>query len=330
MTARERLRRLRPRDVGGSLRWLVLHNAGMKALSLVAAIALWFFVNAGERDAEQAMQLPVELHNRPASLMLVSPRVEFVDLVVSGPRTLLNRIDTEQLAVVLDLRRVRPGPAVFRIVGEALDLPRGVEIVQLTPSEVTLEFAAVVRKTLPVRVGLSGKPEGDLRVTDTQVAPETVEVIGPADLVDQMKVAETVPIDLSKAVAGVIERDLVLEPPREYISYSGKALVHVTVVLEEPEGTRVISGLPVVVRNSEYRTTLKPAAVQIVARGPRSVIESLELGHGAVYIDAAGREPGTYETTPDVDLPPDVEVVKQEPASVTLRVLRQKRNGDGR
>jgi hypothetical protein len=328
MTWRERIGALRPRDVGESLRRLLLRNAGLKLLSLLAAIGLWFFVNAGERDAELSLQVPVELRNIPPNVMLVSPRVDFIDLVARGPRTLLNRIQPDQLSMVLDLRGVRPGPAVFRIMSEALDLPRGVTVVRLTPSEVTLEFAATMRKRVPVHVAFSGKPAAGLRVTSTKVAPESVEAVGPADQVAQVKAAETVPVDLSEAEAGVIERDLALDVPREYVSFSAN-LVHAQVLLEEPERTRTIANVPVVVRNSPYRTALVPAAVQITVRGPRSAMESLELDHGAVYIDAAGHEPGTYDVTPAVDLPADVELVKQEPSSIELRVLRQKRRGDG-
>jgi YbbR domain-containing protein len=328
MTWRERLRELRPRDLGESLRWLLLRNAGIKLLSLVAAAGLWFFVNAGERDAELSLEVALELHNMPANVMLVSPRVEFINLVVRGPRTLLNRVRPEQLSMVLDLRGVRPGPAVFRIADEALDLPRGVTVMRLTPSEITLEFAATLRRTVPVHVAFSGKPRGDLRVTETTVAPETVEVTGPAEQVEQLKAAETTPIDLTDAGPGLIERDLLLEVPREYLSFTAN-LVHVQVLLEEPERTRTVQNVPIVVRNSPYRTTLQPAVVQITVRGPRSAMESLELDHGAVYIDAAGQEPGTYQVTPAVDLPGDVEVVKQEPGSVELRVLRQKRKADG-
>jgi hypothetical protein len=324
----EQVRRVRPRHLGESLRWLLLNNAAVKLLSLAGAIGLWFFVNAGERDTEIALQVPVELRNVPANVMLVSPRVDFIDLVVRGPRTVLNRIDAQQLSLALDLRGVRPGPAVFRIVGEALDLPRGLEIVRLTPSEVTLEFAAVVRKTLPVHVNFTGKPPQGLRVTETTVAPEVVEVVGPAKLVEELKSAETAPIDLADAAPGLIERDLLLEPPREYVSFSA-ARVHAQVLLEEPERTRVVANVPVVVRNSDYRTTLTPSKVQITVRGPRSATESLELNHGAVYIDASGQEPGTYEMTPAVDLPADVELVKQEPSAVRLRVLRQRRRADG-
>jgi len=329
MTWRERMRWLRPRELGGSLRWLLLNNAGFKLLSLLAAVGLWFFVNAGERDAELALQVPVELRNIPPNVMLVSPRIDFIDLVVRGPRTLLNRIDPEQLTVPLDLRGVRPGPAVFRIVGETLDLPRGVSVVRLTPSEVTLEFAATLRKRVPVRVALTGKPPGGLRVTWTKVAPESIEVVGPADQVEQIKTASTVPVDLAEAGPGLIERDLALEAPREYVSYSA-GLVHAQAMLEEPERVRTMPNVAIVVRNSPYRTILAPPAVQITVRGPRSSTESLELDHGAVYIDAAGREPGSYEVTPAVELPADVELVKQEPSTVQLRVLRQKSKTNGR
>jgi hypothetical protein len=329
MTWRERMRWLRPRELGGSLRWLLLNNAGFKLLSLLAAVGLWFFVNAGERDAELALQVPVELRNIPPNVMLVSPRIDFIDLVVRGPRTLLNRIDPEQLTVPLDLRGVRPGPAVFRIVGETLDLPRGVSVVRLTPSEVTLEFAATLRKRVPVRVAFTGKPPAGLRVTWTKVAPESIEVVGPADQVEQIKTAATVPVDLAEAGPGLIERDLALEAPREYVSYSA-GLVHAQAMLEEPERVRTMPNVAIIVRNSPYRTILAPPAVQITVRGPRSSTESLELDHGAVYIDAAGREPGSYQVTPAVELPADVELVKQEPSTVQLRVLRQKSKTNGR
>ena len=121
---------------------------------------------------------------------------------------------------------------------------------------------------------------------------------------------------------------MLLDVPR-YISFSAN-LVHAQVVLEEPERTRTMFNVPIVVRNSPYRTTLQPAAAQITVRGPRSSMDSLELDHGAVYIDATGQEPGTYRMTPAVDLPADVELVKQEPEAVELRVLRQKRKADGR
>lgn len=319
---------LRPRRLLETLRYAVLHNIGLKLVSLLAAFALWFFVNAGERNTEAAFQVPLELRNIPAHLMIVSPRIDFVDLRVSGPRTLLNRIDREQLSMALDLGGVRPGEAAFRLRTDTLNLPRGVNVARLTPSEVTLELAQVVRKTVPVRLVFAGKPPGDLRVTEVHLVPETVEVIGPSDQVGAMKQAETEPFDLADAKPGPTQRDLGLEMPREYVSASATR-VQAEVLLEEPERKRTLKGVPMVVRNSAYRTELRPNQVEIAVRGPKSSIDSLELAHGAVYIDAAGREPGTYELAPEVDLPIDVELVKREPAKVRLRILREKRRANG-
>jgi YbbR domain-containing protein len=270
----------------------------------------------------------LELRNRPAHLIQVSPTVDFVDLRVSGPRTLLSRVDRERLSVVLDLAGVRPGPSVFRLQADALNLPRGVQVVRLTPAEVTLQFARRDQKQVPIRLALTGKPPGELRVTDTKVAPEVVEVIGPADEVEQIKVWETVPLDVSDAEAGLLERDLPLADPSEYVSLTASQ-VHAQVRLEEPEKTRVFGKVPVVLRNSRYRSSVSPTSVRVTVRGPKSTIESLELSSGAVYIDASERDPGSYKVTPSVDLPADVELVKQEPETVQLRVSQERRRADG-
>jgi hypothetical protein len=315
-------RRRRGRQFGESIRLTVTHNVGLKLLSLLAAFAIWVFVNFGERESEAAFQVPLELRNIPANIILVSPRVDFVDLRVKGPRTLLARIDRERLSIALDVGEVRPGPSVFRILPGSLDLPRGVAVVRLAPSEVTFEWARTGSKTVAVKLELTGRPPNDLRVTDTEVAPQSVKVFGPEHEVDQVDAAGTVPLDLSNAKPGLIERDLALAVPREYVSYSA-SLVRVQVRLEEPGETRTLKKVPIVVRNSVYRVVLRPSWLNVTVRGPRSRVGSLELTDGAVYIDLTGREPGEYGEVPSVDLPADVTLVQLEPDRVHLRVTRE-------
>lgn len=311
------------------LRYAVTHNLGLKFLSLLAAFALWLFVNGGARDSESALQIPLQLQNLPEYLMIVSPQVSMVEVRVSGPRALLSRINPTDLSIHLDLAGVRPGPAVFRVVTDQLDLPRGVRIVRLTPSEVTLQLARIGRRVLPVHLEVAVKPGNGLRVTETHVSPENVEVMGPMEHIDTLKTVDTVPIDLSDAGVSVVERDVALEPPPEFVSYSA-FLVRAHIRVEEPEQVRVWKGLSVLVSNAPGPVRLNPNVVNVTVRGPQSLVESLELEHGAVYIDAAGLEPGRHTAVPIIDLPAGIELVKQEPASIVVQVLREPRKAHGR
>lgn len=310
------------------IRQLLTRNFTLKLLSLAIAFSLWLFVNFGERDTEESLKVALELRNIPSHLMITSPRVDFIDLRVSGPRTLLGRIDRNRVSVGLDLNGVRPGPAVFRVDAEALNLPRGVKVVRINPAQVTLELDRVGHKSVPVRLRLVGKLPPDLQVADTKVAPDTLQVTGPASDIEDIHTVSTEALDLRDATAGTIERELPLEPAGEYVSYSANR-VAAQVRIDEVAMTREFKRVDIAVRNSpaEYRVT--PDHLRVTVRGPKRVVGSLELDHGAVYIDAQGVELGKQVVKPTVELPTGVELVSVEPAQVQLALWKGKRASRG-
>jgi YbbR domain-containing protein len=305
------------------IRRLFTYNIALKILSLAIAFSIWFFVNFGERDTEETLKVPLELRNIPAHLMIASPTVDFSDLRVSGPRALLGRIDRSRLAITLDLGGVRPGPAVFRLDSDSLNLPRGVKVLRITPAQVTLELERVAHKSVPVHLRLSGKPPSGLQVVDTKVAPETVQVSGPVSDVEDVQAADTDPLDVRSATAGTIERELALEPPSEYLSFSAN-LVAAQVRIEEMPVTREFKRVEVDVRNASLRYRVRPDQVRVSVRGPRRLVDNLELGPGAVYIDAKGETVGEHVVKPTVELPAGVQVVSVEPPRVQLLLWKGK------
>lgn len=314
-------RRLAPFAERERWRRAFTHDLGLKLISLGVAFSLWIFVNASERDTEMALQVALELRNLPAHLMVTSPRVDFVDIRVSGPRTLLGRIDRKRLLIPLDLSGIRPGPAVFQIATDALNLPRGVKIVRITPAQITLDLERVMRQTVPVHLQLVGKLPAGLSIVDSRVSPESVEVIGPSGAVEDVKAVETAPLDVSNVSPGILERELALPEISEYISFSAQR-VAAQVHIGEMEIEREFRRVQVSVRNTALRATVDPGEIRLILRGPQRVLESLELNHGEVYIDAAGLAAGRHERTPTVDLPPKVAVVRQDPPKVRLRLQK--------
>jgi YbbR domain-containing protein len=299
------------------------HNLGLKILSLAIAFSIWFFVNFGERDTEETLKVPLELRNIPAHLMIASPTVDFIDLRVSGPRALLGRIDRNRLVISLDLGGVRPGPAVFRLDTDVLNLPRAVKVLRITPAQVTLELERVAHRSVPVHLRLTGKPPPGLQVVDTKVAPETVQASGPASDVEDVEAANTEPLDLRNISPGTIERELALEPPSEYLSFSANR-VAAQVRIEEVRVTREFKQVDVQVRNASLHYRVRPDHVRVTVRGPRRLVDNLELGDGAVSIDAEGKTVGEHVVKPAVELPTGVQLVSVEPAQVQLVLWKAK------
>jgi YbbR domain-containing protein len=307
------------------LRQLVTYNFALKLLSLLIAFGLWAFVNFGERDTEESLKVPLELRNIPAHLMITSPRVDFIDLRVNGPRTLLGRIDRKRLSIALDLNGIRPGPAVFRVDPEALNLPRGVKVLRINPAQITLELERVGHKSVPVRIRLVGKPPPDVQLGDTKVSPETVQVTGPVSDVEDVHVANTEPLDISNSTAGTLERELPLESAGEYLSFSANR-VAAQVRFEEVLSVREFKRVPIEVRNAEDAFRVTPDSVRLTVRGPKRLVGELELQPGAVYIDAQDLSVGEHVMKPSVEVPPGVEIVSLEPAKTTLKLWARKRS----
>jgi YbbR domain-containing protein len=300
-------------------RWLqaLTHNLPLKLLSLAIAFGLWSFVNFGERDTVESFKVALELRNLPPNLIITSPKPDFVEVQLIGPRTLLGRIDRNRLAFPIDLNGVRPGPAVFRLSPEALVLPRGVRVQRITPAQITLELERVAHKIVPVRLRLTGRLRPDFQIVETKIAPEMVEVSGPASTIEDVSVAYTQPIDVSNVEPGIIERELSLDPAAELVSFSATR-VAVQLRVEEVITTRELRRVPVEVRNARSNAAVTPGTVRVLLRGPKRLLAEPGLEDRLAYVDAGGKQPGRYRLEVKFDVPDGIEVLSIEPSQVVV------------
>ncbi|MGH7963904.1 MAG: CdaR family protein [Candidatus Binatia bacterium] len=301
---------------------LIVHNGTLKLFSLAFASGLWLLVNAGERDAEKTLVVPVELRNLSPQLIIVGPRLDYVDLRVSGPRTLLGRLNSKK--VTLDLAGVRPGPASFRLGADRLNLPRGVKLMRISPSQINLEIARSVKRIVPVRLDLMGKSPHGYELKEIVVEPDTVEVSGPAPRVEKLEAVMTEPVDMTRVTQPITQTLNLRGPEEELVSYNLEQ-VRARIDVHEVVQTRELRRVKITIKNTDaaVRAVTTPLQVDVTVRGPQRLVEKLQLSDGAVFVDAGGLEPGSGPVTLPVNVivQPGIEVVSQEPAEVTLRLL---------
>jgi hypothetical protein len=117
---------------------------GLKLLSVALAVLLWMVVS-GEETVERGLRVPLELQQVPAGLELQGDFPTTVDVRVRGASGALTRLGAGDVVVVLDLHGIEPGPHAFALTPAAVRAPFGVQVVQVSPTAVTMKFVVSKR-----------------------------------------------------------------------------------------------------------------------------------------------------------------------------------------
>lgn len=122
-----------------SLRKLVLDNWWLKLLSLGLAFALWLAVGNAP-PVEVRIAVPVEIHNLPADLRLLSDLPTHVQVTLNASEPVLSQLSYDKLSVRVDLEGFAAGVHELRFQPDDIDVPPGVQVVRIKPIELRVEL----------------------------------------------------------------------------------------------------------------------------------------------------------------------------------------------
>jgi YbbR domain-containing protein len=320
-----------PRQISPPLRSLIVQrarrNLGLRAIALALAVGLWFFVNAGQRGALAPMHVPISYRQLPAGLVIVNQRPDSVQIEVRGPRTLLSLLDPDRMLLRLDLSGVTPGQAVFKIGPEMFNVPRQTDVARISPSQIVLDIDRIAERQVPIHVNVQGQPAAGYRVVSAKANPSAATVRGPSRFVFHTDSVQTTPVEVNGAKADVAQ-PVILTPPSERVTITGPQAAEAMVSVDEIIADREFRGLPVEVRDTDYRVKVQPPRIAVTVRGPVNLLTGLNL-HGSVYVTAEDVEPGLRDLQLQIDLPDGIQLVRATPDNVRVRIYRQKRDGSG-
>jgi YbbR domain-containing protein len=289
-------------------------HLGLKFLSIALAVAIWLIVG-DQRSVERSVRVPLEFHNVPDGLELVANPPDSVEVRLRGPSSALGRLLPGEVVAVLDLQSARAGTRLFHLLADEVRVPYGVQVSQVNPSSMTLAFEQSMTKTVPVLPAVDGDPAEGFRVGRISAAPAVVAVVGPRSHVVDLKSATTEPVIVTRATTAVVDRVTV-----ELVRLVTPQTATVTVEILASEVEKRLTAVKVIPRNlpAGRSARITPATVDIVVRGPMSVLEALtSLG---VFVELAGLAPGRFELPVHIDPAANVEVERAEPSTVEVRI----------
>jgi len=182
-----------PRPLYNFLHRSILHNLGLKLVSLLLAVGLWLAV-AGEPTSEVAIDVPIALVNLPDNLEISSENIPRAQVRLRGPERIVRHLQPSDIFADVELNAVKPGERSLELT---VHRPRDLTIVQVVPSVVHLTFDLHATRAIPVKPRVT-VPQG-YEIVDMRVDPSTIEISGPKQRVDTVGAASTDLIDLSGA-----------------------------------------------------------------------------------------------------------------------------------
>ena len=218
------------------LRNYVFHNLPLKLLALASAILLWNAI-AREPVDEIAHTVPVEFTHVPADLAITSENVPSVQIWIRGPQRLARQVNASDLHPTVNLADVRIGygERTFELASGQIHAPRGVEIVQVIPSQIHLSFDRRITREVAVHPRVTGAPEEGLEIAKVISDPASANITGPQKRVDGVESILTDPVDASGVIGtSTFTVSAYVTDPLVRVSYP--AQVRVTVVTE-PKST---------------------------------------------------------------------------------------------
>ena len=298
----------------------LFRNLGLKALAAALAVAMWLMVS---RDAvvERSLRVPLEYQNIPEGLEIVGNPPSSVDVRVRGTSSLLGRIEPGDVIATLDLKTGRAGERFFPIAPDEVRVPMGVQVTQISPQPIALQFDRTLSKVVPVVPQLPGTPVLGYVVGTVIADPPRVEVIGPESHVQLLTRVTTEPISVEGARQSLREQvTLGVEDPAVRLTSVRTAEVSVEIVPAAIE--RTLTGVVVQPMNAtrSSRATIIPPDVTVVLRGDRDALAALSPGAVLIYVDLADLGRGTYALPVRAVEADGFAVVRTEPDTVSVRI----------
>jgi YbbR domain-containing protein len=295
-------------------------HLGLKVVALMLATLLWLTV-AGEHVVERIIRVPLEFRNIPPQLEVVGDPPANVDVRLRGSSALLSRLEAGDVVAVLDLANARPGSRLFHIRNEEVRSPYGVEVTQVVPGTLGIEFEKSASRVIPIVSPIEGEPAPGFIVGPVAAEPSTVAVVGPESRLKTLRQATTEPISVAGArgnvrdvvAVGVTDAAIRLVKPQDVT-----VIVSVLPAPVERELTRVL----VRARNlgDGLQHKVSPDMVTVTVRGQRDALSTIRSDMVDAFVDLDGLAAGRYNLRVQVDPSQQFGVTEIRPQNVAVTI----------
>ncbi|PID71445.1 MAG: hypothetical protein CSB34_07345 [Desulfobulbus propionicus] len=249
---------------------LLLQNWMLKLLSLIIGASLWYFV-VGEDQIDITINVPIEVHNLPANLVIANQYKKEIEVSIRGSRRIIQEIRQQNISRPVDLDDVEAGAIVIANDHNSIPFPQGITVQRLQPTTFTLLIDQLEQKEFTINPVLDGEPKDGYVLKSITMDPEHLTVTGPKSLLEKQPALKTVVIGLDGLMAST-KLQIQLDLSNELQHLIGETVVTATLEVDEQMLTKTVRGIPINVRDVTGPYSTSPSMVTVEADIPANLI----------------------------------------------------------
>jgi len=277
-------------------RRVFLEDWGTKLIALGITLALWLGVT-GLRTPTTVRLQNITLNARVSNDMeITNTPVQEVDIVITGDKRKIDRLNVRDLIISIDLTDVRQGDRIIQLTPETvnLDLPSGIKLDEIQPNKIAMRLENVGERVVDVKPDIEGSlPEG-FEIYSMSVVPAKVRVRGAESFIKSLDSISTEKINIDDRKEGFSASQIGLNLVNPKVT-ALDSIVNVNLRIGEKRVERIF----VVPVTTETGTT----NVSVLLFGARSVLENLRPEQMQIELQKSE----TGEETPRLILPAELQ-----------------------
>lgn len=193
------------------------------------------------------------------------------------------------------------------------------------PDSLEIELDTKELAYIPIKAAISGEVEHGYTISNIDISPSTVKVLGPAKMIEKTKFINTRKVIVSNAAKN-FSQEVKLDNINSKLRVIPESDFRVTVTVIPATDSKTFSEIiPSVVNLSEgLSIDSEIPSVSIKLTGSVNGLEKLELSQDALYLDFKNiSEAGTYDLPLNFSIPKSFAIVEKSLESVNISLVKK-------
>ncbi|MFH1728728.1 MAG: CdaR family protein [Pseudomonadota bacterium] len=303
---------------------ILFYNWQHKLIAVLTAVVIWSVISSSQKT-KQIINAEVKI-NIPSSYVITNQNISEISVSVSGQKNLVRSLQRKNLLAIVDIKIPIVGLSSQRIHVNNIDLPKGLEILSITPSTVLLNIDSVREKFIKLIPQLDENLPAGYSIADIKVSPAQIPVKGAASELNKISNLNLSGISLEERTKSFSTEDVNINFPSKNIWTKSDNKIKVSISIKENFSNVSFSNVPISLNTSlKLKGDIFPTSFEsVVLYGSEAILKKLNPEDIIVVKDIASITKGqTLKikiNKEDFKLPTNMKLIEFSPLNFVVKL----------